>query len=67
MSDNSIFSEQTINLTPARDQWRRAAALALDISRSNNIYLHRESVRIAQDILTRIRGLVEAAAKADRS
>jgi asparagine synthetase A len=52
-----------VNLEPAKYQWRRAAALALDISRSDNLYLHRESVRITQDTLARIHELVENAAK----
>jgi hypothetical protein len=63
MSDNSTFSERAINLESARYQWKRAAALAIDASRCDSVFLHREAVRIAQSTLDRIGKLVEDAAR----
>lgn len=57
---------QAINLAPltrAKDQWQRIARLALDVSRSDSIFLHRESVRIAAAAIDRIGSLVEEAAR----
>jgi hypothetical protein len=68
-NDDSNLSDSmrpAINLEPAKYQWQRAAALALDISRSDSVFLHREAVRIAQSTLDRIGKLVEAAAKAEQ-
>ena len=63
MSDNSIFSERAINLEPAKYQWRRAARLAIDVSRTDNLALHRQAVQIAEAAIARIADLVEAAAR----
>jgi len=51
-----------LNLLPAKDEWRRAARLAQDASRCDNLILQREAVRIAQSAIARIGALVEAAA-----
>jgi hypothetical protein len=58
---------QAMDLGPAKHQWRRAAALAIDISRSDNVTLHQEAVRIARRALARIGALVEAAARSNGS
>jgi len=61
-SHSSITPLPATAINHAKQQWRRVAALAGDVSRSNNLYLHRESIRIAQEEISRIGALVDGAA-----
>ena len=58
-------SRLQIDLIAAQLQWQEAAALASDASRSHNVNLHREALRVAKSAIVRIGVLVEAAAKAN--